>query len=217
MKTGDALQNIFMIFVRLHKLTISRHVHPAPASVVPGRSSLSIMTRIKKTPADSALSMTELVLPNDTNTMNNLMGGRLMHWMDVVSAIVAQRHANRLVVTASVDNISFRHPIALGNVVTLRARVTRAFRTSMEVRIDVEAEDAPSGKKFESNSAFFTFVAMDENGKPAEVPELVPVTDEEKELYDGALRRRQLRLVLAGKMKPGDASELKSIFKLPDA
>jgi acyl-CoA hydrolase len=207
MKTGDALQNIFMIFVRLHKLTISRHVHPAPASVVPGRSSLSIMTRIKKTPADSALSMTELVLPNDTNTMNNLMGGRLMHWMDVVSAIVAQRHANRLVVTASVDNISFRHPIALGNVVTLRARVTRAFRTSMEVRIDVEAEDAPSGKKFESNSAFFTFVAMDENGKPAE----------EKELYDGALRRRQLRLVLAGKMKPGDASELKSIFKLPDA
>jgi acyl-CoA hydrolase len=175
------------------------------------------MTRIKKTPADSALSMTELVLPNDTNTMNNLMGGRLMHWMDVVSAIVAQRHANRLVVTASVDNISFRHPIALGNVVTLRARVTRAFTTSMEVRIDVEAEDAPSGRKFESNSAYFTFVAMDEDGQPTEVPELVPVTDEEKELYDGALRRRQLRLVLAGKMKPADASELKSIFNLPEA
>jgi acyl-CoA hydrolase len=175
------------------------------------------MTRIKKTPADSALSMTELVLPNDTNTMNNLMGGRLMHWMDIVSAIVAQRHANRLVVTASVDNISFRHPIALGNVVTLRARVTRAFTTSMEVRIDVEAEDAPTGRKFESNSAFFTFVAMDENGQPTEVPELVPVTDEEKELYEGALQRRQFRLVLAGKLKPGDASELKSIFNIPDS
>ena len=175
------------------------------------------MTRIKKTPSDSALSMTELVLPNDTNTLNNLMGGRLMHWMDVVSAIVAQRHSNNLVVTASVDNISFKHPIALGNVVTLRARVTRAFNTSMEVRIDVEAEHAPSGKKFESNSAFFTFVAMDENGRPKEVPELVPVTEEEKELYAGALRRRQLRLVLAGRMKPGDANELKSIFDHTDA
>lgn len=170
------------------------------------------MTRIKKTPSDSALSMTELVLPNDTNTLNNLMGGRLMHWMDVVSAIVAQRHSNNLVVTASVDNISFKHPIALGNVVTLRARVTRAFNTSMEVHIDVEAEHAPSGKKFKSNSAFFTFVAMDENGRPVSVPELVPVTDEEKELYNGALRRRQFRLVLAGRMKPGDARELRSIF-----
>src|SRR5690606_26072509 len=144
------------------------------------------MTRIKKTPSDSALSMTELVLPNDTNTLNNLMGGRLMHWMDVVSAIVAQRHSNNLVVTVSVDNISFKHPIALGYVVTLRARVTRAFNTSMEVRIDVQAEHAPSGKKFDSNSAFFTFVALDGNGRPVSVPELVPVTEEEKELYEGA-------------------------------
>ena len=160
------------------------------------------------------MNMTELVLPNDTNILNNLMGGRLMHWMDIVSAIVAQKHSNRLVVTASVDNISFKHPIRLGNVVTLRAKVTRSFHTSMEIRIDVEAEDAPSGKKFESNAAFFTFVAMDEGGRPAEVPELVPVTPEEKELYEGALRRRQLRLVLAGRMKPGDASELKSLFTI---
>jgi acyl-CoA hydrolase len=172
------------------------------------------MAKIKKFPADSAVNMTELVLPNDTNTLNNLMGGRLMHWMDIVSAIVAQKHSNRLVVTASVDNISFKHPIRLGNVVTLRAKVTRSFHTSMEIRIDVEAEDAPSGKKFESNAAFFTFVAMDEGGRPTEVPELVPVTPEEKELYEGALRRRQLRLVLAGRMKPGDASELKSLFTI---
>lgn len=158
--------------------------------------------------------MTELVLPNDTNTLNNLMGGRLMHWMDIVSAIAAQRHSNRIVVTASVDNISFREPIRLGNVVTLKARVTRGFNSSMEIKIDVEAEDIPSGKKFLSNSAYFTFVAVDQTGRPIDVPEIEPETDEEKELYAGALRRRQLRLVLSGRMKPHDANELKSIFDI---
>jgi len=158
--------------------------------------------------------MTELVLPNDTNTLNNLMGGRLMHWMDIVSAIAGQKHSNNIVVTASVDNISFKHPIRLGNVVTLKAKVTRAFKSSMEVRIEVEAEDAPSGKKFESNEAYFTFVALDAHGKPTDVPEIEPETDAEKELYQGALRRRQLRLILAGKMNPSDANELKSIFDI---
>lgn len=172
------------------------------------------MIRKKKTPQESFVSMTELVLPNDTNTLNNLMGGRLMHWMDIVSAIAAQKHANRVVVTASVDNISFRHPIQLGNVVTLKARVTRAFNSSMEVRIDVEAEDIPAGKKFLSNSAYFTFVAVDQNGRPIDVPEVEPDTAEEKELFAGALRRRQLRLILAGRMNPADAHELKSIFDM---
>lgn len=158
--------------------------------------------------------MTELVLPNDTNTLNNLMGGRLMHWMDIVSAIAGQKHSNRIVVTASVDNISFKHPISLGNVVTLKAKVTRAFKSSMEVRIEVEAEDAPSGRKFDSNEAYFTFVALDANGKPTDVPEIEPETDEEKELFHGALRRRQLRLILAGKMDPSEANELKSIFDI---
>lgn len=171
----------------------------------------------KKHPKESLVSMTELVLPNDTNTLNNLMGGRLMHWMDIVSAISAQKHSNRIVVTASVDNISFRHPIQLGHVVTLKAKVTRSFNSSMEVRIDVEAEDVPKGKKIESNSAFFTFVAMDENGKPDVVPAVVPETEEEKELYESALRRRQLRLILAGRMKPQDANELKSIFDIKHA
>ena len=115
---------------------------------------------------DSAVTMTELVLPNDTNTLNNLMGGRLMHWLDIVSAISAQRHSNSIVVTASVDNISFAKPIQLGNVVTLKAFVTRAFSTSMEVYIEVTAEDVPNSKKIETNSAFFTFVAVDQNGKP---------------------------------------------------
>ncbi|MCK6617433.1 MAG: acyl-CoA thioesterase [Cyclobacteriaceae bacterium] len=172
------------------------------------------MPRKKKYPRESFVSMTELVLPNDTNTLNNLMGGRLMHWMDIVSAIAAQKHSNRIVVTASVDNISFRHPILLGHVVTLKARVTRSFNSSMEVRIDVEAEDIPSGKKIESNSAYFTFVAVDQSGRPIDVPEIEPETDEEKEYYNGALRRRQLRLILAGRMKPQDAHELKSIFDI---
>ena len=137
-----------------------------------------------------------------------------MHWMDIVSAISAQKHSNRTVVTASVDNISFKHPIRLGNVVTLRAKVTRAFNSSMEIRIDVDAEDMPSNKKIESNSAFFTFVAVDHTGKPTEVPDVVPETEEEKAMYDGALRRRQLRLILSDRMKPQDANELKSIFDI---
>ena len=169
-----------------------------------------------KNPKESLVSMTELVLPNDTNTLNNLMGGRLMHWMDIVSAIAAQKHSNRIVVTASVDNISFRHPIQLGNVVTLTAKVTRAFNSSMEVRIDVSAEDIPSGEKIESNSAYFTFVAVDQSGRPIDVPEVEPETDEEKSMYDGALRRRQLRLILAGRMKPQEANELRSIFDIKE-
>lgn len=174
------------------------------------------MSRKKKFPSESLVSMTELVLPNDTNTLNNLMGGRLMHWMDIVSAISAQKHSNRIVVTASVDNISFKHPIQLGNVVTLRAKVTRAFNSSMEVRIDVEAEDVPSGRKIESNSAYFTFVAMDEQGNPTEVPVVDPQTEDEKALYDSSLRRRQLRLILAGRMKPSEAKELKSLFDIKE-
>ncbi len=174
------------------------------------------MSRKKKYPKESLVSMTELVLPNDTNTLNNLMGGRLMHWMDIVSAIAGQKHSNSTVVTASVDNISFRSPIQLGNVVTLKAKVTRAFNSSIEIRIDVEAENIPAGKKVASNTAYFTFVAVDTEGKPIEVPEIEPETDEERALYDGALRRRQLRLILAGRMKPSEANELRSIFELGD-
>lgn len=172
------------------------------------------MSKKKKHCRESFVTMTEMVLPNDTNTLNNLMGGRLMHWMDIVSAIAAQRHSNRIVVTASVDNISFSKAIQLGNVVTLNAFVTRAFNSSMEVYIEVTAEDVPSGRKTETNKAFFTFVAVDQMGKPIDVPEIEPETADEQELYEGALRRRQLRLVLGKRMKPEDANELKSIFKL---
>ena len=163
---------------------------------------------------DSVTIMTEMVLPNDTNTLHNLMGGRLMHWMDIVAAIAAQKHCNRIVVTASADNISFKEPINLGNVVTLRSQVTRAFNSSMEVFIEVTAEDIPASKKIMTHRAFFTFVAVDQNGKPIEIPQIVPETADEIELFEGALRRRQLRLVLAQRMKPEEAVELRAIFNL---
>ncbi len=172
------------------------------------------MSEGKKYCKNSVVTMTELVLPNDTNTLNNLMGGRLMHWMDIVSAIAAQRHSNSIVVTASVDNISFSNAIQLGNVVTLKAFVTRAFSTSMEVYIEAVAEDIPSGKKIDTNKAFFTFVAVDKDSKPHSVAPVEPESPQEIELFEGALRRRQLRLVLGKRMKPEDATELKSIFKI---
>lgn len=166
----------------------------------------------KKFAKDSIVIMTELVLPNDTNTLNNMMGGRMMHLMDIVSAISAQKHSNRVVVTASVDNVSFSHPIKLGNVVTLQAKVTRSFNSSMEVYIEVFSEDLQSNQKIKSNEAFFTFVAVDQIGNPIDVPELIPETPEEVDFFEKALTRRQLRLVLAGRMKPQDATELKSFF-----
>ncbi len=170
------------------------------------------MSTNKKTVKESLAVKSELLLPNDTNPLNNLMGGKLMHWMDITAAISAQKFCNSHVVTASVDNISFQNPIPLGHVVTLSAKVTRSFTTSMEIHIEVIAEDIPNNTRFRSNSAFFTFVAVDKENKPSTVPEAVPESEEEIEMYNGALRRRQLRLVLAGRMKPDEATELKSIF-----
>lgn len=165
-----------------------------------------------KSPQHSFTIMNELVLPNDTNTLNNLMGGRLLHWMDIAAAISAQKHCNNIVVTASVDNVSFKQPIKLGDVVTIEAKVTRAFNTSVEVRLDVWTQNVPSGSKLKSNEAYYTFVAINEQGKTIPVPELKPESEQEVELYEGALRRRQLRLILGGKMRPDDAVELKALF-----
>jgi acyl-CoA hydrolase len=165
----------------------------------------------KKT-ADSFTMMTEIVLPNDTNVFGNLMGGRLMYWMDIAAAISAQKHCNAPVVTASVDNISFENPIKLGNVVHIESRLTRAFNTSMEVHLKVWGEDLQRQFKYKSNEAYYTFVALDPNRRPQPVPPVITETEEEKRLYDSALRRRQVRLILGGKMKPDDASELKALF-----
>ncbi|MBP6386773.1 MAG: acyl-CoA thioesterase [Pseudarcicella sp.] len=163
--------------------------------------------------AESLTTMTDMIFPNDTNTLGNLMGGNLMRMMDIAGAICAQKHSNRIVVTASVDNVSFKESIPLGSVVTLQAKVTRAFSSSMEVVIDVWAENIPAKERVSTNKAFFTFVAVDQSGRPIDVPASLTETEEEKTMYEGALRRRQLRLVLAGRMKPSEATELLSIFK----
>src|SRR5690606_10316522 len=162
---------------------------------------------------ESYTLMNELVLPNDTNPLNNLMGGRLLHWMVIAAAISAQKHCNQNVVTASVDNVSFRLPIKLGYVITIEAQVTRAFNTSVEIRFTVWAENIPSATRVKSNEAFYTFVAIDEAGKTMAVPKLVPETAKEQKLYDEALYRRELRLVLAGRLTPKDAKELQHLFK----
>src|ERR1700709_2678100 len=167
---------------------------------------------ITKKPSDSYTTMTEIVLPNDTNVFGNLMGGRLMYWMDIAAAIAAQRHCNAPVVTASVDNISFENPIKLGNTVHIEAKDSRAFTSSMEVHLKVWGEDFTQQYKYKSNEAYYTFVALDPNRRPRPVPELIAETEEEKKIFEGALRRRQLRLILGGKMKPEDAGELKAFF-----
>ncbi|WP_118196236.1 acyl-CoA thioesterase [Albibacterium indicum] len=166
----------------------------------------------KKFAKDSHVVMNELVLPNDTNPLNNLMGGRLLHWMDIAGAISAQKHCDRVVVTASVDNVSFKHPVKLGAVITIEAQVTRAFNTSVEVRLTVWAQNMPGGTKVISNQAFYTFVAIDENSNTVKVPQLVPETEDEKEFYKSAIQRREIRLVLAGRLAVSEASELRSIL-----
>lgn len=162
--------------------------------------------------SETAATATHIVLPNDTNTLGNLMGGQLLNWMDIVSAISAQRHCRRVVVTASVNNVSFAHAIRLGDIVTLEAKVSRAFTSSMEVFIDVWVEDHRTGKRKKCNEAIYTFVAVDQIGHPIEVPELLPESEQELERYQGALRRKQLSLILAGKMEPNKATELKALF-----
>ncbi|MBS1777717.1 MAG: acyl-CoA thioesterase [Bacteroidetes bacterium] len=166
----------------------------------------------EKHPKDSYVMMSELVLPNDTNTLGNLMGGRLMHWMDIAAAIAAQKHCNCPVVTASVDNVSFNNPIKLGNLLTIEAKLTRAFNTSMEVYLRVWGEDLAAQYKYLSNEAYFTFVALDPNSRPRKVPDLVPETEGERKIFDSALSRRQLRLILGGRMKAEDAGELRALF-----
>ena len=166
-----------------------------------------------KKPSQSKATLTEIVLPNDTNNLNNLMGGRLLHWMDIAAAITAHRHCNRTCVTAAVNNVSFEHPIPKGSIVTLEANISRAFSSSMEIFIDVWIEDRLSGSKTKCNEAIYTFVAVDSMSKPTKVPEVTPETQLEKDRFDGALRRRQLSLILAGKLKAKDASELKALFQ----
>lgn len=167
-----------------------------------------------KTPGESATIMTEIVLPNDTNVLGNLRGGRILHWMDIACAISGGKHSNAVVVTASVDNVSFENPIKLGDVVTITSKVTRVFNTSMELHCEVWAENLPSQTHYKCNEAYYTFVALDSNGKPKKVVPLIPETEEEKKSYNEALARRELRLVLARRMKAHESLELRRLFEL---
>jgi len=163
--------------------------------------------------SETIAETTRFVLPNDTNTLGNLMGGNLLSWLDINAAIAAHRFCKRVVVTASVNHVAFEQSIKLGSIVTIVSKVSRSFNSSMEVYSDVYFEDAATGKKVKCNEAIYTFVAVDQLGSPIEVPELIPETDLEKERFAGALRRRQLALILAKKMKPEEATELKRLFE----
>ncbi len=165
-----------------------------------------------RTAKESLSINTEVVLPNDTNHVGNLFGGKLLQWMDITGSVAAHRHCKRVVVTASINHVSFDNPILKNSIVTLEAKVSRAFKSSMEVFIDVYVEHHTTGEKTKCNEAIFTFVAIDQHGSPVPVPELIPETELEKKRYDAALRRRQLSLVLSGRMKAEDASELKALF-----
>ncbi|NJB37120.1 MULTISPECIES: acyl-CoA thioesterase [Flavobacteriaceae] len=165
-----------------------------------------------KTPSESRTVMTDLVLPSETNPLNNLFGGELLARMDRAASIAARRHSSRITVTASVNHVAFNRAVPLGSVVTVEASVSRAFTSSMEIYIDVWMEDRISGERVKANEAIYTFVAVDETGAPTEVPQLKPETELEQQRFDAALRRKQLSLVLAGKLKPNDATELKALF-----
>ncbi len=165
-----------------------------------------------KNPSESLTILTDLVLPSETNPLNNLFGGELLARMDRAASISARRHSRRITVTASVNHVAFNRAIPLGSVVTVEAKVSRSFKSSMEIYLDVWVEDRESGIRSKANEAIYTFVAVDDTGRPIEVPAVIPETDLEKERYEAALRRKQLSLVLAGKMKPSDATELKALF-----
>lgn len=165
-----------------------------------------------KTPKDSHTIVTDLVLPSETNPIGNMFGGELLARMDRAASIAARRHSRRIVVTAAVNHVAFNKMIPLGSVVTVEAKVSRAFKSSMEIYMDVWIEDRESGLRSKANEAIYTFVAVDEMGSPVPVPQLLPETELEKERFEAALRRKQLSLVLAGKMQPSQATELKALF-----
>ena len=147
-----------------------------------------------KVPSVSTVEMTELVLPNDTNLLGNLLGGRLMHWIDIAGAMAASRHSNSTVATVALDSLDFRHPIRVGELVILKAKLTWTGRTSMEVTVNVYAENTKNGNVIFTNTAFITFVALDDNGEPAPVPSLIPDTEGEKKDFIEAELRRNRRL-----------------------
>ena len=166
-----------------------------------------------KNPKESLTILTDMVLPGETNALNNLFGGELLARMDRACSIAAQRHSKRIVVTVSVNHVAFNNAVPVGSIVIIEAKVSRSFTSSMEIYADVWIEDRESGKKTKVNEGIYTFVAVDMTGTPIKVPSILPETELEKERYEGALRRKQLSLVLSGRMKPEEAIELKALFQ----
>ncbi len=165
-----------------------------------------------KTPKESLTILTDMVLPGETNPLGNLFGGELLARMDRACSIAAQRHSRKIVVTASVNHVAFNKAVPVGSVVTVEAKVSRAFNSSMEIYVDVWVEDRESQKRSKVNEGIYTFVAVDRSGKPITVPQIKPETELETARYEGALRRKQLSLILSGKMNPSEATELKALF-----
>lgn len=151
---------------------------------------------------ESASEYSELALPTDANVLGHVLGGKVMHLVDVAGALTAIRHVRRPVVTASVDSLHFLHPVQIGQLILLRSSVNRVFRTSMELGVKVIAEDLMTGKRVHTCSAYLTFVALDEYGKATAAPPVIPETKEEKRRYAEAAERRDYRLAMRSRMKP---------------
>jgi len=165
-----------------------------------------------KAPKESLTILTDIVLPGETNPLGNLFGGELLARMDRACSIAARRHSRRIVVTASVNHVAFNKAVPVGSVVTIEAKVSRAFKSSMEIYVDVWIEDRESQERSKVNEGIYTFVAVDTTGTPVTVPQIEPETELEKKRFQGALRRKELSLILSGKMNPNEATELKALF-----
>lgn len=161
---------------------------------MPKRSGKSDLQPAGKPVSASRTEMTEVVLPQDANVFGNILGGRVMHLVDIAAAITAHRHCRSMAVTASVDHIDFRNPIRVGEVIMLKASLNRAFRTSMEIGVKVFSEDILTGEKKHTTSAYVTFVALDEEHRPKPVPPVLCETDQDRRRYREALVRRKQRL-----------------------
>ncbi|MGA3017004.1 MAG: acyl-CoA thioesterase [Bryobacteraceae bacterium] len=154
-----------------------------------------------KTVKESVSEYLELALPNDANAHGNVLGGKVMHLVDLAAAMAAMRHARRAVVTASVDSLHFHHPVHISELMILRSSVNRVFRTSLEVGVRVETENLMTGKRLHTCSAYLTFVALDEHGKTAAIPAVIPETEDERRRFREAGERREYRLALRNRVR----------------
>ncbi len=159
------------------------------------------MTSVGKPVNDSISEYSELALPNDANGLGAVLGGKVMHLVDLAGAMAAMRHARRPVVTASVDSLHFLHPVRIGELMVLRSSVNRVFRTSMEVGVYVTTENLMTGERLHTCSAYLTFVALNREGRATEVPAVVPETEEEKRRYREAGERREYRLAMKNRLR----------------